>query len=137
MDITQVSKQSGMPASTLRYYEEKGLIKSVGRHGLRRLFGCDILQRLALISLGRNAGFSLNEIAQMFKENGTSIDKRQLRAKAEELDKHITQLIAMRDGLHHAANCDAPSHLECPNFQRLLQISQKRQRKTILKVSSK
>ena len=36
MDIAQVAKRSGVPASTLRYYEEKGLIASVGREGLRR-----------------------------------------------------------------------------------------------------
>ena len=36
MDITEVAKRSGVPASTLRFYEEKGLIASVGRRGLRR-----------------------------------------------------------------------------------------------------
>jgi hypothetical protein len=38
MDITEVSKASGLPTSTLRFYEEKGLIQSNGRNGLRRLF---------------------------------------------------------------------------------------------------
>ena len=38
LDITAVAKQSGVAASALRYYEEKGLIASVGRRGLRCLF---------------------------------------------------------------------------------------------------
>ena len=38
LDIAAVAQQSGVPASALRYYEEKGLIASVGRRGLRRLF---------------------------------------------------------------------------------------------------
>jgi MerR family redox-sensitive transcriptional activator SoxR len=54
-----------VPASTLRFYEEKRLITSVGRRGLRPLFRPDVVERLALIGLGRVAGFSLDEIAQM------------------------------------------------------------------------
>jgi len=42
MDITEVAKTSGLPASTLRFYEEKGLIQSTGRVGLRRLFNSDV-----------------------------------------------------------------------------------------------
>ncbi|EQL43991.1 hypothetical protein M770_01720 [Pseudomonas aeruginosa VRFPA03] len=65
LDIGEVARRSGVPASTLRYYEEKGLIASSGRHGLRRLFDAGVLERLALIGLGRAAGLSLDEIAGM------------------------------------------------------------------------
>jgi DNA-binding transcriptional MerR regulator len=121
MDITEVAKRSGVPASTLRYYEEKGLVASVGRRGLRRLFDPGVLERLALIALGRSAGFSLDEIARMFAPDGRPhIDRRVLSAKAEELDAKIRRLSAMRDGLRHAAVCPAPSHMECSTFRRLL-----------------
>jgi DNA-binding transcriptional MerR regulator len=121
MDIAEVAKRSGVPASTLRFYEEKGLITSVGRRGLRRLFNPGVLERLALVSLGRSAGFSLDEIARMFASDGRpQIDRRALAAKAEELDGTIRKLSAMRDGLRHAAVCPAPSHMECPTFRRLL-----------------
>ena len=121
MDIAEVAKQSGVPASTLRFYEEKGLIKSVGRQGLRRVFGADILERLALIALGQAAGFSLDEIAPMVGAKGSpNIDRELLVKKADELDSTIQKLFAMRDGLRHAAVCSAPSHMECPKFRRLL-----------------
>lgn len=124
MDIAEVAKRSGLPASTLRFYEEKGLITSIGRRGLRRLFGADVLERLALIALGRSAGFSLDEIARMFGANGRPLIDRQLLAdKAEELDNSIRKLTAMRDGLRHAAVCSAPSHMECPTFLRLLGLA--------------
>jgi len=58
MDIAEVAKRSGVPASTLRFYEEKGLVTSVGRRGLRRIFGANVLERLALIALGRSVTFS-------------------------------------------------------------------------------
>ena len=122
MDITEVARRSGLPASTLRFYEEKGLITSAGRRGLHRLFNPGVLERLALISLGRAAGFSLDEIALMFAPDGRPrIDRQMLSAKAEELDRTIRELSAMRDSLRHAAACSAPSHMECPKFRRLLQ----------------
>lgn len=121
MDISEVAKASGVPASTLRFYEEKGLIASVGRVGLRRLFAPDVLERLALIALGRTAGFSLDDIAKMFSPDGKpKIDRRLLSAKARELNITIRKLSAVRDSLKHAAACPAPSHMECPTFKRLL-----------------
>lgn len=124
LDIAEVAQQSGVPASTLRFYEEKGLIDSVGRRGLRRLFDARVMERLALIALGREAGFSLDEIAQMFAPDGRpQIDRQQLVAKADELDETIRKLSAMRDGLRHAAACRAPSHMECPTFRRLMGLA--------------
>ena len=121
IDIAEVARRSGVPASTLRYYEEKGLIASIGRRGLRRLFDADVLERLALIALGRAAGFSLDEIASMFSADGKpDIDRQMLAAKADELDRTIRKLAALRDGLRHAAQCPAPSHMECPTFRRIL-----------------
>lgn len=125
MDIAEVAKASGLPASTLRFYEEKGLIRSKGRLGLRRLFSADVIERLALISLGRNAGFSLDEIGEMFTPEGPDINRALLLTKADELDGKIKELTAMRDGLRHAAACNAPNHFECPKFLRLLRVAGK------------
>lgn len=137
MDIAEVAKASGMPASTLRYYEEKGLIQSYGRSGLRRLFHADVLQRLALISLGRSAGFSLDEIAEMFTPHGPEINRELLLEKANELDRKIKELTSMRDGLRHAAVCSAPSHFECPKFLRLLKIAGKNRHRPLNKLTEK
>ena len=124
LDISEVAKRSGVPASTLRFYEEKGLIVSIGRRGLRRLFDPGVLERLALIALGRAAGFSLDEIAIMFAPDGRPrIDRQMLAEKADELDATIRKLSAMRNGLRHAAVCPAPSHMECPTFRRLLRAA--------------
>jgi DNA-binding transcriptional MerR regulator len=124
LDITEVARRSGVPASTLRFYEEKRLITSIGRRGLRRLFDSRTLERLALIALARASGFSLDEIAKMFTPDGRPrIDRQMLAAKAEELDKTIRELSAMRDGLRHAVACRAPSHMECPTFRRLLRAA--------------
>ncbi len=121
MDIAVVARKAGIPASTLRFYEQKGLIRSNGRSGLRRTYEAGVLDRLALIALGRAAGLSLDEIATMLTADGQPrIDRKALAAKADELDLTIRELTVMRDGLRHAARCAAPTHMECPTFRRLL-----------------
>jgi len=124
LDISQVAQRSGAPASALRFYEEKGLIASIGRRGLRRLFDETVLERLALIALGRVAGFSLDEIGGMLATDGQPrIDRKTLRTKAAELDLKIERLTAMRDGLRHAAACPAPTLMECPKFCRIVRAA--------------
>ena len=127
LDIVEVARRSGTPAATLRFYEEKKLISSDGRRGLRRTFAPDIFERLALIGLGRAAGFSLDEIAKMLAPGAKpKIDKTRLAAKAEELDALITRLRVMRDGLRHALTCKAPDFMSCPHFRRVLKAAQKK-----------
>lgn len=124
MDIGEVAGRSGLPASTLRFYEEKCLIRSAGRAGLRRLYDPEVLERLSLIALRRAAGFTLDEVLGMFMPGGApKIDKTVLRARADQIDGTIRRLMAMRNGLRHAATCPAPSHLECPSFRKLMQAA--------------
>jgi hypothetical protein len=60
----------------------------------------------------------------MFAPDGAPrINRVQLTRKADELDRRIRHLTALRDGLRHAAVCPAPSHLECPTFQRLMRVA--------------
>jgi len=124
MDIAEVAKRSGVPASALRYYEKRGLIASVGPQGVRRRFGPDVLDQLALIALGQAAGLSLDEIQSMLSPSGRpDIDRQLLSSKADEIDVTIKQLRAVSRGLRHAAACPAPSHSECPTFQGLLKAA--------------
>lgn len=131
LDISEVSKLSGLPASTLRYYEEKGLITPIGRKGLKRVYHAkNILMRLSLISLGREAKFSLDEISVMLNQkNGPNIDRSDLVAKAEEIQKTIERLIVLKSGLLHIANCPEENHLACPKFQKIMSIGLKTSRK--------
>lgn len=124
LDIGEVAERSGIPPSTLRYYEEIGLIHSIRRHGLRRQFDSDILLKLSLISLGKAAGFSLPEIAGMFGKDGRpEIPRDQLHARADALQRQIVDLRMLQDVLRHVADCPAPSHLECPSFRKLLKAA--------------
>ncbi|WMW80246.1 helix-turn-helix domain-containing protein [Undibacterium cyanobacteriorum] len=132
MDIGEVSRRSGFSVATLRYYEELGLIRSTERKGLRRQYPPTILNHLSLISLGKEAGFSLQEVGVFFKSNNgqMSIDRNELKKKASTITREIDRLVAIRDGLQHAAECPASSHLECPTFTRLLRLAVKKQKRS-------
>lgn len=124
LDIGEVAKRSGLPPSTLRFYEEKGLIRSTGRSGLRRLFDPRTLEQLEFVALARSSGFTLHDVLAMLgPDGGFRIDRKSLLIKATELGNNIKQLIAVQDLLEHVAHCPKKSQFECPKFQRLLKLA--------------
>ncbi|ASY78384.1 helix-turn-helix domain-containing protein [Pectobacterium polaris] len=127
LDIGEIAEKSGIKPSALRYYEEIGLITSVFRHGLRRQFPADVLLQLRLITMGKSAGFSLQEIAGMFNKDGMpDLPRIALHKKADEIDRQIHELKILRDTLRHVADCSAPSHMECPTFRKLVETTHRR-----------
>lgn len=122
LDIAEVAQQSGLTPSALRYYERRGLIASDGRRGLRREYDDSVLTRLALIALGRRAGYSLEKIGALFRPQGGKYDlnRSELRDQAAKLRQQAQELQGTAELLDHVASCTAPSHLECPRFQSLL-----------------
>ncbi|MGQ4583532.1 MerR family transcriptional regulator [Lysobacter sp. F60174L2] len=124
MDISEVVRRTGVPASTLRFYEKKGLISATRGAGERRHFAPDVLDQLGLVALGQAGGLSLDEIGAMLSPAGApQVDKNLLMAKADEIDATVKRLRAMSKGLRHAAECPAPGHAQCPTFQRLVKIA--------------
>lgn len=121
MDIADVAKRTGVPSSTLRYYQKKGLLESLAGHGQRRQFAADVEDRLALIALGQAAGFSLDEVGVMLMD--LRVDRQKLVERADEIDAQVKRLQAMSKGLRHAAECPQPDHLACPTFRRLMKVS--------------
>jgi redox-sensitive transcriptional activator SoxR len=121
IDIGEVRERTGLQPSTLRYYEQRGLIASSGRSGLRRRYRPDVLRRIALVRAAQAAGFTLTETADLLdvKPSDTELRKR-LSAKADELDERIQLLATMRDQLRHAVDCRSPRLTDCPNFQQCL-----------------
>ncbi|WP_346913941.1 helix-turn-helix domain-containing protein [uncultured Roseibium sp.] len=129
LDISEVAALSGTKASALRYYEDQGLIASVGRRGLKRLFEPSVIQQLAFITLGKSAGFSLEEIAAMLGPAGAPrISRDKLNARADELDQQIKKLTHLKDAIRHVADCPHPSHMDCPKFRRLLDLGTRKKK---------
>lgn len=124
IDIGDLSARSGLAPSALRHDDDIGLITAQSRHGHRSQFGPDAMLRLSLIALGKSAGFTLAEIGAMLGRDGIpDLNRAELHARADDLDRQIGDLTALRDTLRHVADCRAPSHLECPSFRRLLKVA--------------
>lgn len=131
LDIGDVVEKTGFSVSTLRYYEEIGLITSIGRRGLRRQFSSDVLLQLRLVSMGKSAGFSLATLSRMFSPSGApTLPRKDLHKRADALDQQIKELTRLSKTLRHVADCPAPSHLECRNFRRILNAVERPVRKT-------
>src|SRR5690606_30616554 len=102
LDIAEVAQRSGFAPSALRFYEQRGLIRSAGRHGLRRIFDPEVLGRLALIDCARGAGFTLAQISRFLSATPDDTDLRaHLAARAAQLDDDIARLVRMRNSLLH------------------------------------
>lgn len=120
-DIREIANLTGVTPSALRYYEKKGLIKPVGRNGLRRQYNENVIDKLQFIALGQAAGFSLDEIAAMFSaDNKLAINRAQLQQRAKEIDATIRRLQLLSRGLKHVACCTEPDHIHCEEFKKIV-----------------
>ena len=124
MDIADVAERSGISTSGLRYYEKRKLISAVSRNGLRRQYEPGIIQELALITLAKSAGFTLNEIGALLQRPvTTSLPRGKLVQKAKDLELQAQRLENLTRMLRHVANCPYESHFECARFQKLLKVA--------------
>lgn len=121
LDIGEVARLSGLAPSALRFYERKGLITADGRNGLRRAYLPETLERLALVTCARDAGFTIAEIAAFLRAGpSNSVLRERMAAKERAVDERIAQLTRLRDSLRHAAVCDHDPFVECPDFKRAI-----------------
>jgi len=103
--IGSVAKESGIPIKTIRYYEELGLLKTMGRtEGGFRLFSADVFARLNFIKRAQKLGLSLLEIREFLEihdQGDLPCDRVQesLRNKLIEVDRQIQELQILRQEL--------------------------------------
>jgi DNA-binding transcriptional MerR regulator len=120
LDIGEVAAKSGMAASTLRYYEHQQIIQSVDRKGLRRQFGADVLDTLAVVAMCQRAGFTLTEIKTLLATGGGPAWKTFATQKRDRLRDQIQHLTTIADQLDHALSCPSPNVFDCEHFQAAL-----------------
>ncbi len=105
LQIGELSRRSGLPIKTLRYYEEIGLIEAANRtQGGFRLFSPSCLDRLSFIKDAKAIGLSLAEIGQILSiyDRGhlpCSLVEKTLTDKLREIDQRIASLSHLRHRL--------------------------------------
>ena len=122
LTIGAVAKMAGKRPSSIRYYEQIGLLPAPPRVGGRRVYGTDTVRTLAVIETSQRAGLSLEEIKSLLAaspDDAAAIER--LRQVAERKLPEITALIErsqlVRDWLECAARCECPSLDQCLLFE--------------------
>ncbi len=120
LSVGEVSARSGVPVSTLHFYEAKGLIRGWRTAGNQRRFGRDVLRRVAIVKVAQRAGLSLDRIRTALATLGaerrpTNADWERLsRSWRDELDDRIARLQRLRDQLDGCIGCGCLSLAVCP-----------------------
>ena len=109
--IGEVAAQAGVPTSTIRYYEKRGVLPAAERVNGRRRYDSEVVIALAVVDLAKQAGFSLEEIKTLLY--GFSDDtppperwKALARTKLPELDQRMQRLAAMKLLLEEGLDCE-------------------------------
>ena len=127
--IGNVAKSSGVPIKTIRYYEELGLLRSLGRtEGGFRLFNSDVLERLHFIKRAQSLGLTLSEIKEFLNvHDGGELPCVHIKAKLQDkitaIDEQIQQLLILRQELSGLVSGwetipENPEQTICPIIER-------------------
>jgi MerR family transcriptional regulator, redox-sensitive transcriptional activator SoxR len=120
LSVGQVAARSGVPVSTLHFYESRGLIRSWRTAGNQRRYARDVLRRVAIIKVAQRTGMTLEAIRDAFAtlprdRAPTGADWRRLSAAWRgELDDRIARLERLRDQLDGCIGCGCLSLESCP-----------------------
>jgi MerR family redox-sensitive transcriptional activator SoxR len=121
LSIGEVARETGISVSAIRFYEREGLLPEVDRVGGKRRFGPDVVRRLGVIDVAKQAGFSLDQVRALLDSiDGGAPAHEELQAlaarKLPELDALIERAKAMREWLSIASACGCESLEDCALF---------------------
>jgi DNA-binding transcriptional MerR regulator len=121
--IGELARRTGVATSALRYYERIGLLPPAQRAGQRRQYPPSVAERVALVRLYQDAGFTLEEIGRMLaaRSQGRRGWGDLAERKIAELDARIADAQQARTLIKHALECPHDDLLACPSFRSALE----------------
>jgi MerR family copper efflux transcriptional regulator len=129
MNIGEAADRSGLPAKTIRYYEEIGLIRpDRGENGYRD-YGDKDVHKLRFLHRSRGLGFSVEECRQLLAlyedKSRASADVRDIASsKLNEIDRKIRELVELKRTLEHLVHaCHGNDRPDCPILEELAEGS--------------
>src|ERR671914_143529 len=130
LPIGELARRTGVATSALRYYERIGLLSPAARAGRRRHYTASSAERVALIRLYQDAGFTLAEIGRMLaaRSQGRRGWGHLAERKVAELDARIADAQRAKKLIQHALECPHRDLLTCPRFRSALQAQLERPR---------
>ncbi|MBV7408237.1 Cu(I)-responsive transcriptional regulator [Maritimibacter sp. DP1N21-5] len=125
MNISDAGAASGLPAKTIRYYEDIGLVTPARDANGYRSFGEVDVHNLRFLARSRALGFSIEDCRTLLalyqdKSRASGEVKKVAEGHLSEIERKIADLTAMRDTLAHLVHCchgdDRP---DCPILEGL------------------
>ena len=119
LTISEIARRSGVAASALRFYEERGLIKSERAGSGHRRYPRSVLRRIAFIVFAQKMGLTLEEVgAELGKLPSNRVPERADWAKisggwTQRIDERIAELQRLREGLTRCIGCGCLSLKQC------------------------
>ena len=138
LTVGEVAARSGISISALRFYEQKGLIKSERTQGNQRRYAREVLRRVAVIKVAQRAGIPLSRIREVFRElpsertpteNDWAVISSQWRT---ELDERIRRLTQLRNELTNCIGCGCLSLKSCPLYNPADEVARRGPGSTLL-----
>ncbi|SFR03503.1 MULTISPECIES: Cu(I)-responsive transcriptional regulator [unclassified Enterobacter] len=126
MNISDVSRLTGLTSKAIRFYEEKGLVTKPlrGENGYRH-YTQQHLDELTLLRQARQVGFNLDECGELVTlfndpaRHSADVKARTLQ-KVADIERHIAELQTMREQLLAlAASCPGDDSADCPIIDNL------------------
>ena len=110
MAIGEVARQTGVPATTLRYYEDEGVLPRAPRRNGRRVYNHQLVQLIEVAAFAQSVGFTLEEMRRLFKGLEGRSDLRSqwkplARAKLQQLDDVISRAERMKKAIAAGLEC--------------------------------
>jgi DNA-binding transcriptional MerR regulator len=119
MTIGQLSAETGVPTSTIRFWERKGLLTPARRQSGQRRYTTAAVRGVVMLRLLQEAGLTLADIRRFRAEQ--AITPRSwhtlVAGKLADVERQIAALEHARDLLTHASSCHHDDLLACPGFQ--------------------
>lgn len=126
MTIGELAARFGLATHVLRHWESMGLLSPVSRVNGRRRYSEDHVLRVGMILRGKEAGFSLEQMREVFTAADGPARRAVLRRHHAELERRIALAQSQRELVEHVLECHADDFVQCPNFKRVVYAQSQR-----------
>jgi DNA-binding transcriptional MerR regulator len=119
MTIGQLAEETGVPTSTIRFWERQGLLTPDHRQSGQRRYTAGAVRSVAMLRLLQEVGLTLGDIRRFREERAVTPRSwhRLVAEKLTDVERQIAALEHARDLLSHASTCHHDDLLACPSFQ--------------------
>ena len=118
--IGELAARFGLATHVLRHWEDVGLLSPARRVAGRRVYGPAHVTRVAEILLGKDAGFSLEQLRELFAAPDRNRRREVLRAQLAQVRQRIDRLMLSQKLLEHGLRCRHQDYQSCPRFQAMV-----------------